>query len=414
LGHVALAAFAMVHAGLSEDGEAAGDRALAKALKVVDRSGRPKGEVAAEKAGTYTTSLLLLLLRDRGRPQDRPRLQALADLLVATQAENGQWSYEGRGPGRRPGAGDNSNAQFAVLALGAAVGEGIDVDRAALERARDWWVRSVQDDGGHGYASGGSLASQSSGSMTAAALCSLAILDAALSVEPRAAARDLALRRLGQDFRVDLNFGPVQGSARERQRNAGRGWVHYWLWSLERAMVLSDQARLAARDWYAEGARHLIDTQHDDGSWRAEHPLYATSFALLFLSRAADPPRAFTPPPRAGGAVTAPGGAPSPAPPPPLAPPGEVADWLREDLAPDGLRDRCLAAGPASLLGLARALGDPDPVVRRRANEALHALVGPERAEPAARHPLGRRRLELWVRKNVRFLVARDGAFVTP
>ena len=49
--------------------------------------------------------------------------------------------------------------QFAVLALGAAVGAGLPVDEEVLRRAWTWWRTSPQKDGGFGYASGGSKAS---------------------------------------------------------------------------------------------------------------------------------------------------------------------------------------------------------------------------------------------------------------
>ena len=41
------------------------------------------------------------------------------------------------------------------------------------------------------------------------------------------------------------------------------------------------------RDWYAEGVNHLGAKIRDDGSWvGSESPLQATTFAVLFLSRA--------------------------------------------------------------------------------------------------------------------------------
>ena len=297
-GHTALALFALLHAGVDERE----DEAVARSLAWLDRHGPGRQDGAEPDAATYDTSLALLLLRDRGRAADRPRRERLARVLEASQAENGQWSYAGQPGGRRPGAGDNSNTQFAVLALGAAAGEGVTVEPLVLKRALRWWTLSVQEDGGFGYASGGSRASASTGSMTAAGICSLRILESALGEDAPAEAarvRGAALRRLALEFEVDRNFGPAPGGTKQRQRNAGRGWNHYYLWSVERAMVLAEEEWLGGVDWYAAGARHLLATQKRDGSWRGEHPLYATCFALLFLTRAADPPRAFTP--RPGG-----------------------------------------------------------------------------------------------------------------
>jgi hypothetical protein len=403
LGHTSLAVYALLHAGLGGSGEGDAERRFARALKFVDRTGPGRPDARDLDPGTYTTSLLLLLLADRGREEDRPRLQRLVDLLARTQSRNGQWNYQGVRD-----VGDNSNTQFAVLAVGAAVGEGLEVPKKTLEAADAWWRSSAQKDGGFGYSSGGSTASRTTGSMTAAGIACLAIL-ACARTDPASEAPFLpladpvlraAVERLGKGFAVDRNEGPAHGQVGQRQRNAGQGWLHYYLWTVERAMVLAGLERIVERDWYREGVAHLLATQYKDGSWRGESPFYATCFALLFLTRAAAPPRAFTPRDGSGTPVT-----PGAEPPKPdgagaaLPPTGTVADWLREGVAPDELRARCLAAGSASLRPLVRALGDSDPKVRQRAFEALSALLPPDRVEGADRHPLARGRLDLWVRR---------------
>jgi len=431
VGPTALAAYALLHAGVAEeDGTRAGKR-LGQALQFLERKGPGRGRRADPKVGTYELALMLLLLRSRGRPEDRERMQCLADRLCARQSENGQWWYlpEGRG---RPRTGDNSNAQFAVLALGAAVGEGLSVDPDRLASARRWWLSAAQPSGGFGYSSGGSTKSAATGSMTAAGVACLAILDAALGTEglpPEAAAvRRRAVAFLADVFSVRRNHGPAQGRAGQRQRNAGRGWVHYYLWTVERAMVLHGDRRLGTHDWYPEGVAHLLGSQAKDGSWRQEQPVYATCFALLFLSRAADPPRAFTPhsarpgPPAPKGPVTGPPkpAAPDPARPLPGAQPspaeatGTVADWLREDLPPGVLAERCRGLGASSLRGLLRALRARDAQVRQRAFEALRELLPTERTERVDRHPLPRGRLDLWLRLHARDLVLTDGRFALP
>jgi hypothetical protein len=414
LGHAALGALALLHAGLREDGPTRDDRSLTIALRVLDRDGPGRPKAKDLDPGTYSTALVLLALRARGRDADRPRLQRLADLLCRTQAANGQWSYAGE-PGDSgrggPAVGDNSNSQFAVLALAASVGEGLDVAPGTLRKARDWWRSAAQEDGGFGYSSGGSSHSESTGSMTAAGIACLAALDAAIgeTSAPSSDAIRRATDRLAREFSVERNFGPAVGGAKERPRNAGRGWLHYYLWALERAVVLAETDRLAGQDVYEEGVRRLLQTQADDGSWRSENPFYATCFGVLFLTRAADPARAFTKPPTS--APTTPGETPAA----PIAlPPGGPDDWLRGAVLPLDLRAACLRFGPASLPPLVRALDDPDAKVRRRAFEALTGLLGPERVEGADRHPLRRGRLALWVRRNLRFLTASGERFVLP
>jgi hypothetical protein len=440
VGKTALATFALLHCGLAEDQDTKASRRLARALRHLDTHGAGRARRRETDTRTYEASLLLMLLRSRGRPEDRERMQRLAALLCRSQAGNGQWWYDGVGKNT---AGDNSNTQFAVLALGVARGEGLDVPDTYLRRAMRWWHSSGGSDGGFGYASGGSPKSASTGSMTAAGIACLGILETIFpraawrGVDPKyapapkgpAAVRPNAVAFLDQVFSVRRNHGPAIDRKNQRQRLAGRGWLHYYLWTVERAMVLAGLEKLGKHDWYALGARHLVDTQKKDGSWRGEHPLYATCFALLFLTRAADPPRAFTPgpaPPPAPGtaAPTTPRpDAPSPAEPEPAPerepergnlPPGTVADWLREDLQVGELPRRCRLAGAGSLMPLVRALQDPDEKVRRRAFEALTMLLPDERTRRADRHPLARGRLALWLRLYARHLVLEHDRFVVP
>lgn len=434
VGKTALAAFTLQHAGLAETQPGRDAARLAKALRWLDRFGHARKARRDPKAQTYDLSLQLMLLRLRGRVEDRARMQRLADQLVGRQAHNGQWWYDGRGLPHID-VGDNSNTQFALLALGHAQAAGLDVPAACWRRARAWWTQSPGAKGGFGYASGGSAKSAATGSMTAAGIASLALCDAALT-EPAGheaalrarAVQQRAMRFLAEVFSVTRNHGPTPKAKRQKQRNAGRGWLHYYLWSVERAMVLAGHERLGTLDWYAAGAARLLATQQKDGSWRQEMPLYATCFALLFLTRAADPPRVFTPHagdrrrPAAGGPVTGaapageaeagegPGGA-DPAVP---LPEGTVTDWLAVPLPVGELARRCRRVGASCLAPLVAALDHKDKARRARAWEALVALLPEARIARADRHRLARGRLALWVRLHAPDLVLLDGRFVEP
>ena len=188
-------------------------------------------------------------------------------------------------------------------------------------------------------------------------------------------------------------------------------------------MVLAGHERVGTHDWYREGAAQLLRTQYKDGSWRGEHPLYATSFALLFLTRAADPPRAFTRPsgeapvdpdrpltgPEDEAAEPSPNDAPAAAEP---AVSGTLEDWLDEDRPPGELARRCRLRGVSTLRPLVRFLDDPDRAKRQRAFEALDALLPRARTFNVDRHPLARGRLELWLRRNAGALVLQGDLFV--
>jgi hypothetical protein len=62
----------------------------------------------------------------------------------------------------------------------------------------------------------------------------------------------------------------------------------YFLFSLERMAVLYDLKKIGKTDWYAWGAEDLLGTQAADGSWPAHYKEWNadTCFALLFLKRA--------------------------------------------------------------------------------------------------------------------------------
>ena len=422
LGQTALGTLALLHAGLREEGPGNEDARLARLLALIDRQGPGREGHADQDPGTYAVSLLLLVLRTRGREADRPRMQRLADLLARIQAENGQWAYHGE-PGETgrggPDVGDNSNTQFAVLALGAAAGEGLTVPSATLARARSWWLRAAAEDGGFGYDSGGSPDSASRGSMTCAGISSLAILEAARGTPGRgpiapevASTREKALTWLAQRFTVAKNPGSAPPASRARV--AGLGWNLYYLWAFERACVLAGTERVGEHDWFAEGTAHVLAQQRKDGSWVEKAPLVDTCFALLFLTRAADPPRVFTPPPKTTGPITPDAAAPAPPTAPAPSAAGPADPWAEPPIAPALLVERALAEGPASLQRFVRALDDADPKVRQRAFEALTVLLGEERVENADRHPLPRGRLALWIRRQMRFLVVKDGRFALP
>lgn len=73
-----------------------------------------------------------------------------------------------------------------------------------------------------------------------------------------------------------------------RNPNRGRGWYEYYLYGLERIMVLSRTRYLGTRNWYNEGAAALVAIQDEHGGWGN---LAETCLALLFLKKGTVPPK---------------------------------------------------------------------------------------------------------------------------
>jgi hypothetical protein len=92
---------------------------------------------------------------------------------------------------------------------------------------------------------------------------------------------------LGATFEPGVNEGAAKAFGSKKGRRGDDVWRHYWLWSLERFGSVAGLAEIGGRDWYAEGARYLVLSQRDDGSWLGpEKATVATPFALLFFARA--------------------------------------------------------------------------------------------------------------------------------
>ena len=70
-------------------------------------------------------------------------------------------------------------------------------------------------------------------------------------------------------------------------------WFYYYLYSLERAALLSGIALIQDRDWYFEGAMVLVLAQQDNGHWPAELHydlgIERDAMAILFLKQSTMP-----------------------------------------------------------------------------------------------------------------------------
>jgi uncharacterized protein (TIGR03067 family) len=347
MGATALAGLALLECGVSAD-----DPAIQKAAEALRDGSIPLTD-------TYSISLCILFFDRLGDAGDVPLIESLTVRLLAGQAGDGGWTYEcpsigdaevnrlkslvkGRNANDRkgqasekrrtvhdlppqiqqqlllaerlrPGAAtarssDNSNTQFATLALWVGHRHGLPVGKA-VARIEARFRTSQNPDGGWGYQGSGQI---SGTAMTCAGLLGLAVADGVVNEtilgtgkadkEPRddraSSARDPSRPskpRMPRDPDRDrcvraalLALGAVIGQPGARRPGTMADFPNYYfLWSLERVAVVFGLQTIGQTDWYGWGAEFALAQQRNDGSWNGGYAEAGvdTSFALLFLRR---------------------------------------------------------------------------------------------------------------------------------
>lgn len=302
-GPTALVALALLNAGVPPD-----DSVVALALDWLARQ---------DLRHTYPLALQTMVLAQADPVAYGLKLQQNVKQLEKMQVKRGRkrggWGYSeaDNGATELGYGGDNSNSQFALLALyeaerasRRALGQNL-VSESTWEAAKEYWLNGQNPDGSWGYpfdAADGHSGS-GTGSMTCAGVASLVIADDMLT-PPNAvvqgdeilccqpAGDEPAITRgrdwLARHFSVDRNPGQ-QGL-----------WHLYYLYALERVGRLTNERFMGDHDWYREGADYLINRKPPDrleGFWVNDYqtgqgediPIIGTSMALLFLSKGRRP-----------------------------------------------------------------------------------------------------------------------------
>jgi hypothetical protein len=182
-----------------------------------------------------------------------------------------------------PANDDNSNTQFAIIALWAARRHYVPMEQTLLlveER-----FRSSQHEGGgwaYPYKGGGQT-----GPMTGVGLIGLAVGHGS-SMPPATTKVDAAPLR---DEAIDKGLKALGGYIGQPGQKNPPMQNAYFLWTLERVGVLYNLKTIGGKDWYRWGVEILLSNQRPDGSWDSAHyhghsPPLDTSMALLFLKRA--------------------------------------------------------------------------------------------------------------------------------
>jgi hypothetical protein len=335
---------------------------------------------------TYELSLCILFLDRLGDKRDVPAIQGLAMRLIAGQTTSGGWSYQCpiltpsdqtvlwgllkqlSAPKPPPGAKappaprippnftkypalqdlnkliigddpadnvdgvrtDNSNSQFAILALWVAQRHGVPVERT-LNLVVQRYLTSQEKNGrwGYHYKRGGGVGG--SPAMTCVGLLGLAIGfalginppdDGAAEPEPPppppmemvASRRVTRLGCIKFSDVVDPEPPKVQAAVQKhpKQNRMVRGFTAlsgmigrpsgrmenlpmqnlYFLWSVERVGELYGVRMIGDKDWYRWGAEILVANQNPHGGWEKGGDYHGadvhvnTCLALLFLKRA--------------------------------------------------------------------------------------------------------------------------------
>jgi hypothetical protein len=280
LGETALAGLALLAAGQPSDSPA-----VAAATRAVR-------QLALSNWETYDVSLAVMFLDRVGDREDSEIIRRLGHSLAAGQAANGCWTYSLNGSA---GNGDNSNAQFAILACWICRRYGVAIDDTMLKADRYFRSSINQANGGWGYTPG----SRSTPSMTCAGLVSLAAergmalerSQAAPSGKRKAPAqqdgppRDIAPDKNDPVVAAALTYlaGQLRQDRIESHSKPLAGFYFYW--SLERVGVIYGIAKIRGVDWYEWGVERLLRMQRQDGGWGSDDCI-DTAFAILFLAKA--------------------------------------------------------------------------------------------------------------------------------
>ncbi len=247
-----------------------------------------------EPDDTYAVSLQTMALAMLAPEADAAILARnvrwLEDAQVKGGPGAGSWSYK-----QAPGAtmGDNSNSQFALLALHEAARVGIPVRDDTWVRSQQYWVSCAGADGSWGY----SGKSPGTGSMTCAGITSIWITAENIGI-PDAQARNGSVSCCGGGRSPDvlergLAWLGRRFSVTQNPGTGGDTWLYYYLYGLERVGRFTARRYIGEHDWYRAGAEMFINAQDRlSGQFvarRIEDATVATSFALLFLAKGRRP-----------------------------------------------------------------------------------------------------------------------------
>ncbi len=266
----------LVTLALLSAGKNAKSPEISRALTYI-RANKPKK--------TYEAALRVMVLCAAEPARDLNEIKRDVEWLIEKQSSDGGWGY-----GDTMGDGDESNSQFAVLALWEASKLGIILDPKLEERfnttipkCEAYWIKNIRGDG-WGYRQGAPI-----GSMTCAGIASMIILQDT-SAGTAASAKNDRIQCCGTqtgDFNLDTPIQWLASNFAVNRNPNSSGYTLYYLYALERVGRLTGQRFIGAHDWYREGVEFLLQTQTVGGSFQdgQTDSVASSAMALLFLSK---------------------------------------------------------------------------------------------------------------------------------
>jgi hypothetical protein len=296
-GPTALAVYALLESGVpytqprmakALDWLKAKQREEVERLSKLPKEGKPPKDF--DNLKTYTLGLRCqawLAAIKQGGPF-RQELSRDVGILIAS-TKNGSYNYNSNA---RPASGDNSNSQYGVLGVWAAVlGElREEVPQEYWLKVLTHWLGCQNADGGWGY----TPRSHSTAGMVAAGVASLFVCYDNLFAEGFVRC-DLGER--GRLVQAPISRGlewfdnyfllTMKG---DKRAPLGHSDMYYYLYGIERVGLASGYKYFGTADWYQRGATWLINHQQGDGSWKGKWGnVVGTSFSMLFLVRGRRP-----------------------------------------------------------------------------------------------------------------------------
>ena len=193
---------------------------------------------------------------------------------VIESTQDGSFHYDTGGSPKA--GGDNSTSQFGLLAMWAGSLNDVAIRTSVWKLCMNHWMRTQSPEGGWNYRGTGNKPT-----MTAAGIASMYVcvdnLYSQTFVKKPARAKDFqALMTIQKGVnRLDKTFS-----------SWGGGHGNYYMYGIERVGLACGYKYFNGKDWYKNGATHLLKSQKADGSWGE---VYATAFSMLFLIRGQHP-----------------------------------------------------------------------------------------------------------------------------